>query len=144
MLTLDPRKVTHLIRRMRRVGARPGGPAPDRRAALDAPCDGLEECPGDGIHGELLAFINGMNADEQIELVALTWIGRGNYVREEWGEAVRMARKAHSPLAAAYLLEMPLLGDYLADGLAEVLVGAPSDGDRDRHAMAALVPVGRP
>ena len=68
---------------------------------------------------ELAAFIDGLNVDEQCELVALAWIGRGSFTKEEWREALAEARHAHNTRTAEYLMGLPLLGDYLADGLAE-------------------------
>jgi hypothetical protein len=46
-------------------------------------------------------------------------MGRGSFTREEWRVALREARHAHNDRTAEYMLGMPLLGDYLADGLAE-------------------------
>lgn len=63
-------------------------------------------------------FIAGMNVDQRAELVALAWVGRGSYTREEWPEALRLARDEHAEDAARYLLELPLVADYLEDGLA--------------------------
>ena len=51
--------------------------------------------------------------------MALAWIGRGSFIGEEWREAMREARHAHNERTADYLMGLPLLGDYLADGLAE-------------------------
>jgi hypothetical protein len=71
----------------------------------------------DAVREELIAFINGLDEEEQINLVALAWLGRGTFSLEEWGEAVRTARDEHNNRTAQYLLGLPLLGDYLADGL---------------------------
>ena len=38
--------------------------------------------------GELRAFIDRMSEDEQAELVAIMWIGRGSFEVEDFGEAV--------------------------------------------------------
>jgi hypothetical protein len=65
----------------------------------------------------LIAFINGMDVEEQINLVALAWLGRGTYGIDEWQEALDTARAEHNKRTAQYLLGLPLLGDYLADGL---------------------------
>jgi hypothetical protein len=50
--------------------------------------------------------------------VALAWLGRGTYDIDEWHDAVQTARDAHNARTAEYLLGLPLLGDYLEDGLA--------------------------
>lgn len=76
------------------------------------------EDDGDDMTGrELRAFIGGLNEDERAELVALYWVGRGSYAREEWKDAVAEARR-QSGSTADYLLGEPMLGDLLAEGLA--------------------------
>jgi hypothetical protein len=122
MLTIDPDKVCHLIVKARALDAEAGSGAEDEAASMIDPdlLDVLDQPVEDATAEELAVFIDGLNIDEQIELVALAWIGRGSFTKEEWTEAVREARHAHSRHTAAYLLGMPLLGDYLADGLAEL------------------------
>ncbi len=66
---------------------------------------------------ELGAFINGLNADEQANLVAIAWIGRGTFGAEDWEEALDTARSQASTPTWRYLLGIPLLADYLEDGL---------------------------
>ncbi|PTX57643.1 uncharacterized protein DUF3775 [Litoreibacter ponti] len=65
---------------------------------------------------ELRAFIGAMGEQEQIELVALTWIGRGSFDAEEWEEAVLTARQEASTPTADYLLGMPHVADHLESG----------------------------
>ena len=79
----------------------------------------IEDYPDDATQEELREFIQGLNEDEQVALVALAWIGRGSFSKEESDDAVREARDAHNDRTAEYLMGLPLLGDYLADGLAE-------------------------
>jgi hypothetical protein len=67
---------------------------------------------------ELMNFIQNLDEEEQIELTALAWLGRGDYEKEEWKAAVDAARERHNERTAQYLLGMPLLGDYLEEGLA--------------------------
>jgi hypothetical protein len=78
----------------------------------------LEDYPDDPVAEELKDFIGGLNFDEQCELVALTWLGRGSYDKEEWAEAVAEARGSHNDRTAEYLMGIPQLGDYLEEGLA--------------------------
>ena len=78
----------------------------------------LEEQPDDPTQDELIAFIEAMNEDEQAELVALAWLGRGDYSAEEWDDAVAAARERHSGPTSEYLLGIPVLPDYLEEGLA--------------------------
>ena len=66
----------------------------------------------------MLEFIRALDEDEQLDLVALAWIGRGTYDISEWREARSIARNEHNKRTAEYLLKLPLLGDYLQEGLA--------------------------
>ncbi|MDP6818364.1 MAG: DUF3775 domain-containing protein, partial [Alphaproteobacteria bacterium] len=84
----------------------------------DHAIDVLEALADDPTFEELTSFINALNDDEQIELVALAWLGRGDYTIDEWEDARRDAAEARTDHTASYLLGIPLLGDYLEEGLA--------------------------
>jgi hypothetical protein len=80
--------------------------------------DGLaEEEAEDLTEQELRALIDDLNVDEAAELVALAWIGRGDFSAEEWDEALAEARSRANRHTASYLLGMPMLGDWLEAGL---------------------------
>ncbi len=80
--------------------------------------DGLaEEEEEDLTARELRELINDLNVDEAAELVALAWLGRGDYDASEWQEAVSDARQRSNRRTARYLLGMPMLGDWLEEGL---------------------------
>jgi len=68
---------------------------------------------------ELVSFIGGLNVDEQIDLVALMWLGRGDGSLENWDELRAQAAQAHNNRTATYLIETPMLGDYLEEALME-------------------------
>jgi len=70
------------------------------------------------VYTELLAFIRALDVEERISLVALAWVGRGTYEADEWQQALDTARAEHNQRTAEYLLGLPLLGDYLEEGLA--------------------------
>jgi hypothetical protein len=76
-----------------------------------------EDRPGDSTRNEVAEFIAGLNEDEQADLVALVWIGRGTYSTEEFEEAVQMAKAERTSPTEDYLLGIPLLADYLEAGL---------------------------
>jgi hypothetical protein len=82
--------------------------------------DALEDLPDniDATRLELLEFIRALDEEEQINLVALAWVGRGTYEIGDWQEALNVARTEHNKRTAEYLLKLPLLGDYLDEGLA--------------------------
>ncbi|MEN9499042.1 MAG: hypothetical protein RIS83_861 [Pseudomonadota bacterium] len=65
----------------------------------------------------LRAFIAELNEDEQASLIALAWLGRGDYGPEEWEEARNLARERNIRDPAEYLLGIEMLGDMLEEGL---------------------------
>lgn len=77
----------------------------------------VEEESEDLTEEELRELIDDLNVDEAAELVALAWIGRGDYDAAEWSEAVAEARRRGNSRTAIYLLGMPMLGDWLEEGL---------------------------
>ncbi|TPM27005.1 DUF3775 domain-containing protein [Mesorhizobium sp. B2-3-4] len=80
--------------------------------------DGLAEESAENLtEEELRELINDLNVDEAAELIALAWIGRGDYDASEWSEAVAAARERANKRTAKYLLGMPLLADLLEEGL---------------------------
>ncbi|MBK1657443.1 DUF3775 domain-containing protein [Paracraurococcus ruber] len=85
----------------------------DSEAAL------LQENPDDLTEDSLREFIDALNEDEQASLIALAWIGRGDYGPEEWDEAVRLATERNEAgETGGYLLGMEMVGDLLAEGVA--------------------------
>ncbi len=86
----------------------------------DSDVEVLESRPDDPTEEELVAAIDALAPDQQAELVALTWIGRGDYRRSEWRDALKAARQAWTDHTAAYLTGDPQFGDFLEEGLAEL------------------------
>lgn len=80
--------------------------------------DGLaEEEEEDLTEKELRQLIDDLNVDEAAELIALMWIGRGDHDAVEWNEVVAEARQRGNKRTSDYLLGMPMLGDWLEEGL---------------------------
>ncbi|MGA2128915.1 MAG: DUF3775 domain-containing protein [Xanthobacteraceae bacterium] len=79
----------------------------------------LEDHGDDPVAFELTSFINGLDEDEQIDLVTLVWLGRGDDTLDDWDELRGEAARQHNSRTAAYLLGIPLLPDFLEEGLAK-------------------------
>lgn len=77
----------------------------------------LEDRADDPVFDELAGFIGELNEDEQIDLVALAWLGRNGASAGEWAELRETAADAHNEHTADYLLGMPLLSTHLETGL---------------------------
>jgi hypothetical protein len=74
-----------------------------------------------------------LNEDEESDLVALAWVGRGTYDVADWDEARRTAREERTTRTEKYLLGMPMLADYLAEGLDAMSV---DPGEAEESAFA--------
>jgi hypothetical protein len=78
-----------------------------------------EDLEDDATAIEAKTLIEDLNRDQQCELVALAWIGRGDFSATEWNDALALAQERHNDQTAGYLLGMPGLSDYLESGLSE-------------------------
>jgi hypothetical protein len=118
-LAISVEKVGFLIEKMREFDVKEGASDPDSgsNGADDMMIDVLEDDGGDPVVREITGFINAMTEDEQIDLVALMRLGRGDGGIDEWDELRREAADGYNDDAAGYLLGEPLVSDYLAEGL---------------------------
>jgi len=118
-LTISPEKVCFIIIKAREFDAKeemnepdPGSnPSDDKEAAV------LEDREDDPVVEEITSLINSLSEDEQIDLVALAWLGRDDYSAADWADVREEATRAHNDRTASYLLGTPMLGDLLEEGL---------------------------
>jgi hypothetical protein len=79
----------------------------------------LEDYADDPTYEELRSFLAALSEDELSELVALTWIGRGDYDADDWDDVLDEVRDVREGHTIDYLLGTPLLADYLEEALAQ-------------------------
>ncbi len=122
MLEIEPETVYFLILKAREFDDKdaPGTPDDDVTPAEEAIESEMHYFADEPVAQEIKDTIEALNDDEQAELVALTWIGRGDFTVEEWSEVVRTARQRRTNPTADYLLGTPMLGDYLEEGLVQL------------------------
>jgi hypothetical protein len=132
MLEIAPEKVAHIIIKAREYDAKVGSWDDSAKSgdAEDDPTSILEDYANDPTRAELAGFIDGLNEDEQVHLVALTWIGRGTFGPEELEEAVETARNERVSATSQYLMGIPLLADYLEEGLDKLGISV-EDAEKD-------------
>jgi hypothetical protein len=129
---INPDKVCFIIVKARELEAEDEGiEADDSNATDDQFLSILSDRAFGPTHEEVTAFINALDDDEKAELVALAWTGRGDYAAREWRVAVAEARARREGATSTYLLGIPLLGDYLEDGLAEFGLSCDDFNDRE-------------
>jgi Protein of unknown function (DUF3775) len=118
-LAISADKVGFLIEKMREFDVKEADSDPDSgsNGADDNMIDVLEDNGDDPVVREITGFIDAMDEDEQIDLVALMRLGRGDGTIEDWDELRREAADGRNKRTARYLLGEPLVSDYLAEGL---------------------------
>jgi len=121
-LTISAEDVGYLIVKAREFDVKEANSDPDSgsNATDDNMVDVLQDNGSDPVASEIAGFINSLSEEEKIDLVALMRLGRGDGTIEEWDDLRREAadERERNRHTARYLLGQPLLGDYLADGLA--------------------------
>ena len=120
MLELNPETVCFLIGRAKEFHAKeevvipeePSSPSDDwARQVLANHADDLT-------YQEFKSTVEDLEPDQQIALVALMWLGRGDYSEEQWDTAYAAAKSRRTRRTAEYLITTPLIADYLEEGLA--------------------------
>jgi hypothetical protein len=143
-LNIATDKLAFIIEKARAFDVKESDRDPDSGSnpSDDGNADILEDKADDPTREELVGAIRELNEDERAELVALAWLGRGTYDLEEWDEAVSTARSEHGRNAAKYLIGLPLLGDYLEDGMAMFDEGIVDETDTTEGVNAENAPLG--
>ena len=86
----------------------------------DRMIDALEDQPDNPARMSLEKTINNLSDEQRNTLVALTWVGRGDYSAAEWKEALSVAQDRDGTATSHYLSEIPMLADHLENGAAEL------------------------
>ena len=117
MPEINPAKVCFVIEKSRELLSEDVGMAPDASNPADDGERVILTDAADSIRRELVEFIRDLDVDESAALVALAWIGRGDFEPDDWQSAVAAANERHEGPTWKYLIGMALLPDYLADAL---------------------------
>ena len=121
MLNINPETVCHIIDKAREFQAKEQVVIPDvpDSPADDWPLQVLAEHVGDLTYQEVVLAVTDLEPDQQAELVALMWLGRGDYDLNDWENAQRDAADNLTESTGSYLLAHPLVASYLMDGLVQ-------------------------
>ncbi len=126
-LTLPVDKLAYIIEKAREFDVQVevddpesgSNPADDKELAV------LEDTKDNPAQVELTSVLRGLNDDQLTELLALLWVGRGDFAGANWGEALSQARAGKNKRIVRYLVGTPMLGDLVEEGLAELGVSVP-------------------
>lgn len=118
-LSIPLEKICYIIFKARELDAKDvvTDPDPGSNPSDDKDMAVLEDHADDPTAEELTSLIENLSVDEQIDLVALMWLGRSDYTSEDWEQVRSEAADAHNERTAEYLCGSPLLADNLADAL---------------------------
>jgi hypothetical protein len=119
-LTISPEAAFYIIVKAREFDEQvaPTDPESGSNPADDREVDVLEEEAEDPVEQELEAALRTLNVDEQLDLMALTWLGRGDFT--SFDDARKEAEDMRDKHIVSYLMGTPKLGDYLEEGLAQL------------------------
>ena len=106
-LTISAEKVAFLIEKAREFDVKEAASDPDSgsNAADDDMVDVLEDTAGDPVEREIRGLINALTEDEQVDLITLMRLGRGDGGLDDW-DALRSepAEQREGRSTARYLL----------------------------------------
>ncbi|HEX3883374.1 MAG TPA: DUF3775 domain-containing protein [Stellaceae bacterium] len=77
----------------------------------------IEDYPGDPRREQMREFVRGLNFGEQIDLLALILVGRGDFDIAEWSDAVREARDRIRAGDPDFMIGDAALPEYLGAAL---------------------------
>jgi hypothetical protein len=135
-LAISTESVAFLIVKAREFDVKEANSDPDSgsNASDDNMIDVLEDNGSDPVASEIAGFFRALSDEEKIDLIALMRLGRGDATIEEWDDLRREVADEPGQRTVRYLLGEPLLGDYLADGLAAFGRSWVDDDDDDGSA----------
>lgn len=119
-LTISVERVFYVIVKAREFDEEvdPTDPDSGSNPTDDRDVDVLESSADNPTLQELEGALTSLNIDEQLDLLALTWLGRGDFPTFE--QARREAEGLRNKHIPSYLIGTPTLGDFLEEGLAQL------------------------
>jgi len=123
MLALNPELVCQFIIKAREFHAKEGVVMP---AGEFTPSDDtdwaqvLADHSDDLTYQEVSEAISEMDPDQKYELIALMLVGRGDFDNDDFAVAAEAAKDIEEDHVATYLLTIPLVSDYLKEGLVQM------------------------
>ncbi|MCE4224399.1 DUF3775 domain-containing protein [Methylobacterium sp. C25] len=113
--------ITELVLRLKALEVKEGITDPDSGSNPidDGATDVLTSGTDDATESEVRGLIRGLNDDQRANLLALLYVGRGDYDARDWDGALAFARdrQAAGDGAIKELLHTPNAADLLEEGL---------------------------
>lgn len=118
-IDLNPEIVVEVIKRAREFHAKEGVVFPEDKQEFSEEdyLQILADHENDLTYQEVKLAINDLEPDQQMTLVAIMYLGRGDFALEEWDECLQEAKDGWTTHTAEYLLSKPQVADFLTEGL---------------------------
>lgn len=121
-LAISPETIGHIANMAREFHAKEQVSIPEESLSYtsDWAMQILADHKDDPIYEELNSVIDDLEPDQQVQLVAIMWLGRNDFSADEWNKALEQAADSWNEKVAAYLISKPLLATYLEEGLSQL------------------------
>ncbi|HHF7366798.1 TPA: DUF3775 domain-containing protein [Legionella bozemanae] len=116
MLSLDTETICDLLDKARQFQVKEDVSFPEVTDEMDA-LYVLADYQDDPVYQETIEFIDNLRPDQQATLVALMYLGRGDYTQDEWEDALNFAQEELTEHTGEYLLSRPTVADDIERGL---------------------------
>lgn len=113
-LGINPHVIHHFIEQARAYHAKDTVFSDDLSAKL------LSNQFGHVTYHDAVGTINKLDPEQQAALVALMYVGRGDFDISEWDDALAVAKNYWTDHTGEYLLSRPLVANYLEEGLEQL------------------------
>lgn len=124
MLEVNPAIVCRIIDQAQEFHAQEGVVIPETPGGSEIDSDQamqtLAAHASDLTYQQVKAAIDDLEPKQQAEIVAIMWLGRGDFDADTWEDARAQAREQWTSHTAEYLLATPLVSSYLEDGLEQL------------------------
>jgi hypothetical protein len=114
MLNLDTETIRDLLDKIRQFQAKEEVSFPEETDDMDSMYV-LADYQDDAVYQEVVEYVNNLRPDQQASLVALMYLGRGDY--DEWHDAMTFAQEELPEHTGEYLLSRPSAADDIERGL---------------------------
>jgi hypothetical protein len=117
-LRINPDKVCEFLEAARELAGRVPATTGDRTTSGDdSPLGFMEQREDDPTRMQMVEFVAGLNVEEQVDLLALIYLGRGDFGLVEWSDAVSEAGDRIAAGDPDFMIGDRALPLYLAEAL---------------------------
>lgn len=120
ILNINPETVCYIILKAKEFQAKEDVNFPENIPESEYEYDWaqiLADHPDDLTYIEIEKIIEDSEPDQQVDLLTLMYIGRGDFDGNEWSAVRKEAKNNLAPNLTGYLLSKPLIADYLEKAL---------------------------